>query len=577
MISNYKVKINDSCNYKVNITDIQNKYKFKLFCAGADLTDYYTKEQVDSSQAVQDTLINNLLNQIPAGTATGKTINVTDSSDLPLKDIQMSGNTYQETTTGKNLLDTSTVEIGTKNGITTTYNSATQEITFNGTCNTDNTQIVVSTNTITFVNGTTKVIGYYVSGSLTNSGVFRTFSSNWANYDGVNIYQLNSSNPIIVKTTTFNADKNLFSFRFDNGAVATNFTIKLMITDSNDTTFEKFTYGASPNPDYPQNIDVVTGENDITICGKNIFNGETEIGGWNFTEGEQLTKATTSHQLRCTNKIRVAPNTNYIFSLNGNAVTETVRFIFADKNNIILSSTTNSDGTILTPNNCEYLAFHSSAFKTTYGSTLPNPMIEVGSTATTYEAYTGTTYPINLGNIELCKISTYQDYIYKSNGNWYKKNNIGKVVLNGSEEWTLTNNVLQSTNEMPSDIRAIGATMSAYSSHFEYHYYATSITTNIQSGEFGWNSGKKLTFKIDGFTTKQEYTNWLGNNNVSIYYQLSTSTDTQITDSTLVSQLNALYNSTTYKTTTNITITTTNEKPTLTVTYRKDLETLIGG
>lgn len=39
-----------NCNYKVKITDIQNKYRFKIFCAGGvvDLSDYYTKSETDT-------------------------------------------------------------------------------------------------------------------------------------------------------------------------------------------------------------------------------------------------------------------------------------------------------------------------------------------------------------------------------------------------------------------------------------------------------------------------------------------------------------------------------------------------
>ena len=48
-----------NCNYKVKITDIQNKYRFKIFCAGGggNLDDYYTKDEVDGLlDDKQDTL-----------------------------------------------------------------------------------------------------------------------------------------------------------------------------------------------------------------------------------------------------------------------------------------------------------------------------------------------------------------------------------------------------------------------------------------------------------------------------------------------------------------------------------------
>ena len=48
-----------NCNYKVKITDIQNKYKFKIFCVGGggNLNDYYTKTEVNTLLGnKQDTL-----------------------------------------------------------------------------------------------------------------------------------------------------------------------------------------------------------------------------------------------------------------------------------------------------------------------------------------------------------------------------------------------------------------------------------------------------------------------------------------------------------------------------------------
>ena len=45
-----------------------------------------------------------LKDQIPNGTAEGTTVQITDSSNLPIEDGMLEGNTSQETTTGKNLL-----------------------------------------------------------------------------------------------------------------------------------------------------------------------------------------------------------------------------------------------------------------------------------------------------------------------------------------------------------------------------------------------------------------------------------------------------------------------------------------
>ena len=64
----YKVKINDTCKYKVSIKDIQNKYKFKIFCSGGagNLSNYYTKEEIDTklNDYATKEYVNNLVGDI---------------------------------------------------------------------------------------------------------------------------------------------------------------------------------------------------------------------------------------------------------------------------------------------------------------------------------------------------------------------------------------------------------------------------------------------------------------------------------------------------------------------------------
>lgn len=164
-----------------------------------------------------------------------------------------------------------------------------------------------------------------------------------------------------------------------------------------------------------------------------------------------------------------------------------------------------------------------------------NFMLEQASEPTTYEPYY---------DYELCKIGTYQDVIYKQNNKYYMEKQIGKVVVNGesSEGWTKLNNCFQTSGELPSDIKAIGSTLNALSNHFKYEYWASGITSNMTNNCFGWNSAKKLTMRYDTCSTANDFKTWLQSNNVIIYYQLATSTTTEITETTLISQLEAIYN-----------------------------------
>ena len=128
------------------------------------------------------------------------------------------------------------------------------------------------------------------------------------------------------------------------------------------------------------------------------------------------------------------------------------------------------------------------------------------------------TYPINLGTYELNKIGDYQDYFYKNVvgasdyssdrelNAWYLKKNIGKITINVStaSDWAYINGAFQSNSAVPSDIVDISSSLNAYTNTFTYEYHASGITGNLSNGAFGWNSSKKITFKIDNMTSKQD-------------------------------------------------------------------------
>ena len=560
MISNYKVKVNDSCNYKVSITDIQNKYKFKLFCAGADLTDYYTKEQVDQSQNTQDILIDNILNQIPTGTATGETINITDSSSLPLKDIQVAGNTYQETTTGKNLFD-GVLELGN-------YNSTTGEKLANN-------NYIINTNLIP-VN---ELTNYKIS--LNGSGVGMYVFEYKSDYS----YNLTARKTIDANSyLTTNSGTKYIAFRTIDANTDT--TSKIQVeTGTTASYWEKYTGGnPAPNPDYPQTITNVTGTNTINVIGKNLFDkSNVNVLNAYFTATSPTITSSSSDR---TIYIPCEPNTTYTISKNlvayGRAVgyTSTIPAISSSVEGTINISANSASGTITTGANANYLvmrAFNTGQDTLTYQQVLASIQIEKSSTVTTYEAYKEKSYTINLGSIELCKIGDYKDRIYYSSGKWYLEKNIGKVTITGNDITAINTNQTNTTRaKTGNNFVSTNQENVGYSNYFQivsnWGIDTIGLYYSKTNGDVWFRANKTLIG-----TTLESVQTWVNSHNVTLYYLLATPTTTEITDTTLIGQLDALLNSTTYKTTTNITVDTTNQKPTLTLTYRKDLETLIGG
>jgi hypothetical protein len=144
--------------------------------------------------------------------------------------------------------------------------------------------------------------------------------------------------------------------------------------------------------------------------------------------------------------------------------------------------------------------------------------------------------------IELCKIGTYQDRIYKSNGTWYLEKNIGKVVLNGSENWSKNGNVesgyLISHNSSSPFYNKVGN----YGGYSNYFVVENSYTTWTGLGKCGFNSSFVfwLLHTDTSLNTLQLFKNWLSTHNTIVYYVLATPTTTEITDTELISQLNAI-------------------------------------
>lgn len=183
---------------------------------------------------------------------------------------------------------------------------------------------------------------------------------------------------------------------------------------------------------------------------------------------------------------------------------------------------------------------------TTGGGTLTatNPQLELGSTATTF-------YPF-INPIELCKIGDYQDYIYKSGDDWYVHKETNKHTFTGSENWFLqisgTPSILYCGSSILSDAVNSAVQTRIYSDYFHY-------ATTAEVGRCYLYNRSVFVFYGDTSTTASTLKTWLGNNNTTVYYPLATPTETKITATPLIDQLNALSNAHAYSGRTIITAT----------------------
>jgi hypothetical protein len=164
--------------------------------------------------------------------------------------------------------------------------------------------------------------------------------------------------------------------------------------------------------------------------------------------------------------------------------------------------------------------------------------LELGDTSTSFAPY--------FEPIELCKIGTYQDYIYKSGDDWYVHKESKKVVYNGSENWV--------TRTGKSHTFQISISTSVYGIS-NYFTNIASTSFGIKPGMYAGNSNA-LIISYPDMTDVTAFTTWLGTHNLVFYEILfNKPADTKITNTALISQLNAIDSATLPKPNAAITVT----------------------
>lgn len=177
---------------------------------------------------------------------------------------------------------------------------------------------------------------------------------------------------------------------------------------------------------------------------------------------------------------------------------------------------------------------------------LDSIQIEVGSTPTSYAPY--------FTPIELCKIGDYQDYIYENEGKWYLHKAVRHLSLlpsnmNNYEDTPGWRDITQLSQDLGVDHNGTLATWTNYKCNVVLPDATTGLHFNINTIA-QWNNNV-LVVTGSGLTQTQWKNNY-GSQACEVYYGvLNTSADTEITNTALIDQLNALkkggsYTGTTY-------------------------------
>lgn len=156
------------------------------------------------------------------------------------------------------------------------------------------------------------------------------------------------------------------------------------------------------------------------------------------------------------------------------------------------------------------------------------------------------TETIDLGSVELCKAGNYQDYIYKSGDDWYIHKEIDKIILNGSNDGTYTtagNGTGGIKRFVFVNANIIGNVPVTERTTYCNIYQGVKFNQNESTPNSiaQWERNGTLVISTNSTTmTLNEFKTSLANNPATVYYVVTSPTDTQITDASLSAQLESL-------------------------------------
>lgn len=516
-----------------------------------------------------------------------------------IESVEMYGDTQQTTYSGRNLNVYPYTGGGSGRGITFTANSD-GTVVLNGQNDGQGNSVYFFFNNQS--NPMTLPAGTYYIAPPSNTRV------GFVMYDGTTYYGFSSSNGYSVTFSSSVSIRQFYVQVYHTDVTFSDLKIYPMLTTSAQHTeadWEPYVGGtASPNPDYPQEVQVVTGEQTVTISdgqgneqtypvnlGKNLFDTEQAV-----TKFENSAGATVASWGSYSDGVVTITRSNgaYGATLFAGFIPRLIEGeTYTLSATVRLSGTASGTGLRIGTNDTTPVYITLSSKDTwldasfTFTATaqiasdpricinanntgniveIKNIQLEKGSTATTYAPY--------FTPIELCKIGTYQDYIYKSGDDWYIHKDLSKIVIDGSQSVTSYGTVTTGKNRysvpatgaanVAADVvvnvsdKFAGVTRGDTYSNVNGIYQATGLVG------FYWDA-------ISAYTTAQVQT-WLSTNNVTAYYPLATPTDTKITNSALISQLEALNEATTYDGTTVITVDSENLAGSLEVTAAASID-----
>lgn len=516
----------------------------------------------------------------------GTVIVLDDAAEDPLQQLKLFGKTTQDSTTGKNLFDISAVNANS-------YTILEDRIRVNGWAAALNLDCIslLQPNTTYWCKTTAKMINKITDDSYTlfsDNVLILLYRDTTHELGGVQetLYEgkLASNNQSYTSIKSFTTPDDFtgchvlaYSERYldsdGNAIFSTVDFCNIMITDSEATLepYEPFTGGkASPNPDYPQDLVSLGDDGDIGVemYGKNLFDFYCE--GTSLTNAEceinenSVTVITSVDNMlsRMTYPVNYPLNVPLAISFDAamlqgyDFMTNNVMSVYMRKGSSIYGhirlepDEQKRSYSIILPNGIPETGYSlwlyiktSAEYIGTVQMKFENIQVEVGEEATEYEEHKEVqTLTANTPNgLPGIAVSSGGNYTDKNGQQWICDEidlergvyiqRIGKLIIDGNENWEESTDYDGYYRYVYSSIGKIYGDL-GYRLQMNTHFF--NRTTETHGGyEYLYlqttTSGGNAYIQSDRFTTVDELKTWLGENNVTVIYELIEPIETELT------------------------------------------------
>lgn len=527
-----------------------------------DLNGYYTKEEVNAGT---DNL--GVPEGFFSGTATeggcGDTIELEDIIEGEPATLTLSGKTTQQTYTGRNLLGVrAPIRTSDTKGLNVSVSQNEGKIVFSGTT-TDSWPWLSDMRGLNIPAGT---YTFSIKSPVAKSVSLRLYRDDDTYPTGIGS-AITAGNTSCTFTIDFNCHRVTILYDLGSAETAAQTTVEeVMLLPSGVTaSFEPYAgAAASPNPNGPQPIRTVTGEQTVSVngndykinLGKNLFNKSTapDISGYVTGNGVIAAGGSTTY-------IPCSPNTTYTVSKTGDG--EQPRFFVFTTNEIPAVGTLILNGagtragadsttsyTITTDQNASYLCI----FYRTTSTSLTNEeirdtiQIEENSVATPYAKYFE---PVRLKS--LGDNGEYTDYIFNDGDDWKVHRMTDRTTIRSlysGDSFTINTDLTNTTrvliNQCLSSQAIYTPATARAASKTQYFSFSNNWSSDVVGFFTDTNSGltkNGLCFRALKTTIgviESDIETWLNNHPIEIDYVLANPVDVIIESPQVRAQLDEI-------------------------------------